>query len=420
MSKFIIQPGNKLSGEIKVSGAKNSALKIFPATILSKQPCTIDNVPEIEDVARIIEILTSLGAKIEKTDKNQYSVDTSGITTSELPEELMKKIRASILLVGPLLVRFGEVKFLHPGGCVIGAGKRPIDLFVAGFQALGAEVKEEGGWYHLKGKNLKGSSFFFPKISVTGTESLMMTATLVPGKTILKNCALEPEIPALAEYLNRCGAKIKGAGTSIIEIEGVAELGADNFTVIPDRIETGTFAILAAATKNDLTITNCNPDHAGALWAIFDRNGIKYEQKNDSVKIYAPKKIQPWDLVVHEYPGFATDLQPPYTVLMTQAEGSSLIHETIYDRRLLYADLLSQMGANIIMCDPHRIVVNGPTQLYGRTLVSPDLRAGITLIIASLCAKDRTIIDNIYQIERGYEDIVKKLQGIGVDIKKTD
>jgi len=419
MSKYIIQPGNKLSGEIKVHGAKNAALKIFPATLLSKQPCTINNVPEIEDVFRVIEILKQLGANVEKTGDHQYSVDPVPANSCELPEELMKKLRASIMFVGPLLVRCGEVKFLHPGGCVIGAGKRPIDLFLAGFKAFGAEIKLEDGWYHIRGHNLQGAKFFFPKISVTGTECLMMTATLIPGKTVLKNCALEPEIPVLAEYLNKCGAKIKGAGTSTIEIEGVKELSADKFDIIPDRIETGTFAILAAATKNDLTITNCNPEHVEALWAMFDRNEIKYELKNDSIKIHGPKSIKSADLTVHEYPGFATDLQPPYTLLMTQAEGNSLIHEPIYDRRIFFIDLLAQMNANIILCDPHRVVVQGPSQLYGRTLVSPDLRAGITLVIAALCAEGQTTIENIYQIERGYESIVNRLQGIGVDIKNV-
>jgi UDP-N-acetylglucosamine 1-carboxyvinyltransferase len=421
MSKFIINGPAKLHGEISVKGAKNAALKIIPASILSTEKITISNLPQIEDVKQSLALLEDLGAKIEYPRPDTAIIDTSGIKKTELNPIFANKFRASVMFVAPLLARFGEVKFPHPGGCVIGAGKRDIDVFLDGFAALGAEIDIKEDHYHIKAKNgLKGGEFFFYKlIAVTATEAMMMAATLARGKTILKNCAIEPEIEVLADYLNKQGAKINGAGTSTIIIEGVEKIYAGNFAIMPDRIETGSFAIIAAATHSELLITNCIPEHIRGLLEIFKhRLGIPFEEGEDWLKIKPAKKIMPFGIKTHEYPGFSTDLQSPYTVLMTQAEGSSLIHETIYDRRLLYADLLSQMGADIVLCDPHRIVVNGPTKLYGRKLTSPDIRAGIALIFAALIANGRTEIDNIYQIERGYENIAERLAALGADIKK--
>ena len=336
-----------------------------------------------------------------------------------LPAELVNKFRASIMFVGPLLATCGEAEFPHPGGCVIGAGTRPIDEFLDGFAKMGAEVAEKENHYRLTAKKLKGADIFFKKITVTGTECLMTTACLADGTTILKNCAMEPEVSALAEFLNSIGAKIDGAGTSTIRITGVKKLGGGEYNIIPDRIEAGTFAILAAAANNgEIVIQNCRPEHLEALWVNFDKIGIDYNLEKNSVVIKPSKKRLAYGIKTHEYPGFATDLQSAYTVLMTQAQGSCLIHETIYDRRLLFTDLLTQMGANIIMSDPHRVVINGPTKLYGRKLVSPDLRAGIALVIAALIAEGKTEIGNIYQIERGYENIVERLRGLGAEITK--
>ncbi|RLC39161.1 UDP-N-acetylglucosamine 1-carboxyvinyltransferase, partial [Candidatus Falkowbacteria bacterium] len=305
-----------------------------------------------------------------------------------------------------------------PGGCVIGAGGRPIDLFLEGFKALGAEINEDNNYYHIKANKLKGCEYFFTLISVTATESMMMAAVFASGATTLKNCAMEPEIKALADYLNSQGAKIKGAGTPTILINGVNKINAGSYRVIPDRIETGSFAIMAAATKSEFLINKCHPEHIRILLKIFNKIGIPFKEGKDYLKIIPAKKIKPYSIKTHEYPGFPTDLQSPYTVLMTQAEGSSIIHETIYDRRLLFVDLLSQMGADIIMCDPHRVVVNGPSKLYSRKLTSPDLRAGIAMIIAALAARGQTEIDNIYQIDRGYEDIDGRLRLLGADIKR--
>lgn len=417
MSKFIINGPAKLSGEIEVKGAKNAALKIIPAAILSRKKIIIKNLPNIEDIDRSIELLENLGAEI-KRGKDWLEIKIEKPNKIELPESIANKFRASIMFVGPMLARLGEVSFPHPGGCVIGAAKRPIDLFLDGFEAMGAEIKIKDGAYHLKAKKLKACEYFFTNMTVTGTESLMMTAVLAEGTTTLKNCAMEPEIIALADYLNKQGAKIKGAGTPTIIIEGVKEVGAGEFNIIPDRIEAGTFAILAAATKSEIKITKCNPEHIQSLLSIFEKQGVEYEKGSDWLKIKKTKAIKPYNVKTHEYPGFPTDLQSPFTVLMTQAEGSSLVHETIYERRLIFTDMLAQMGADIIMCDPHRVVVNGPTKLFAKRLTSPDLRAGIAMIIAGLIAEGQTEIDNIYQIDRGYENIDERLRALGADIKR--
>lgn len=419
MSKFIIKGPARLSGEIEVKGAKNLALKVIPASILLGGEVHITSSPNIEDINKSLSLLEKLGALVKKKNSS-VEINSTTIKENTLFEDHAKKFRASIMFVGPLLARFGEVKFPHPGGCVIGAGGRPIDLFVEGFKALGAELKQHGNYYYLRASKLQGAEYFFPGVSVTATESLMMTATLAQGTTVLKNCALEPEIKVLADFLNNRGAKIKGAGTPTMVIQGVNKMNGGRIKIIPDRIETGSFAIMAAATGSELTITKCDPDHIQILLTIFDKIGVPYKKDKNKLKIKPVRSLKPYNIKTHEYPGFPTDLQPPYTVLMTQARGTTLIHETIYDRRLLYIDLLSQMGADVLMCDPHRAIVKGPTKLYNRKLTSPDLRAGIALLIASLVAKGATEIDNIYQIERGYENIDTRLKNIGVDIRRND
>lgn len=420
MASFIIQGQQPLRGEIRVGGAKNSALKIIPAALLSTEPLTIFNLPSIEDTKRSLEMFTSLGGTIEQTKKSTQ-LHIKKIKATKLDPALANKFRASIMFVAPLLARTGEAIFPHPGGCVIGAGTRPIDLFLDGFKTLGAEISVRNNMYYLKAKRLIGQSYFFNKVSVTATESLMMAAVLAEGITTLRNCALEPEIIELATYLNSMGAKIQGAGTPTIIIRGVKKIKAGNFTIMPDRIETGTFAILAAAARSPLMITHCRPDHIEILLTIFKQLGITFKTGKDWLKLTAfPKELKAYDIKTHEYPGFPTDLQSPFTVLMTQAHGASLIHETIYDRRLLFTDMLTQMGANITMCDPHRVVIQGPTPLHGRSLTSPDLRAGIAMLIAGIIARGTTRIDNIYQIERGYERIEERLKNIGVKIKREE
>lgn len=421
MERFIIKGGKPLNGTIEVKGAKNAALKIFPAALLTREPILVSNIPEIEDCRRAEELLLALGHSVKKVKSGVIQVQRKSDVCVDLPAELVSKFRASIMFVGPILATCGEVSFPHPGGCVIGAGTRPIDEFLDAFKKMGGQVSAKDNHYKITAKKLKGADIFFKKITVTGTESLMMTACLAQGVTILKNCAMEPEIPALAEFLNKAGASIEGAGTSTIKIKGVKKLAGGEYKIIPDRIEAGTFAILAAASNSGkFLIKNCQPAHLEALWAQFDKIGIDYKLGDDFVEVCQGKGILACDVKTHEYPGFATDLQSAYAVLMTQAKGSSLIHETIYDRRLLFADILTQMGANIIMADPHRVVVNGPTKLYGKKIVSPDLRAGMALVMAALIAQGQTEIDNIYQIERGYEDLAGRLAGLGAEIKRVN
>jgi len=419
MPKFIIKGGNKLKGEIAVKGAKNFALKIIPAALLSEETITINNLPNIEDISKSFDLLKDLGAEVNHKG-DTATIATKDINKTELLANLANKFRTSVMFVGPLLARFKEVKFPHPGGCVIGAGRRPIDLFIEGFKAFGAEVKKVDDYYHIKAKELKPIDYFLTLASVTVTESLMMTACLIPGTSVLRNCAMEPEIEAMADYLNSQGAKISGAGTPVITIEGVEKVGAGTCNIIPDRIEAGSFAIMAVVTKSELKITKCNPDHLLSLLNIFEKIGVNYEKGNDWLLIKESKDIQAYGIKTHEYPGFPTDLQSPYVVLMSQAQGHSLIQEIIYDRRLLWTDMLSQMGAKIITCDPHRIVVNGPSKLHGKTLISPDIRAGIALVIAALIAEGTTEIDNIYQIDRGYEKIDERLKALGADIKRVE
>lgn len=414
MDQYIIKGGCKLSGEIKVSGAKNYALKILAASILLKGKAKISNVPRINDIEQMQLILKDLGADIQQEQNRKLKISTDRINKTTIDKKLGNSLRASIILTGPMLARFGEVILPHPGGCVI--GKRPIDIFINGFRSFGVEIKEKSNSYHFKTKELRGCNYIFYKISVTATETFMMAATLAKGRTVLKNTAQEPEILALANYLNSCGAKIKGAGTSTIIIDGVKKLKAKNTNIIPDRIETGTFVAMGLLTNSAIKISNCNPSHLENFLLMIKNAGGKIEIGKDFIKTLPNSKFAPTNIITHEYPGFSTDLQAPFTLLMTQAKGASLIHEPIYEGRLFFTDKLNQMGANIIMCDPHRVIVNGPTRLFGKNVDSPDLRAGITLVIAGLIAEGITTIGNIYQIERGYENIVERLKKLGAEI----
>ena len=418
MEKFIIKGGKKLSGEIKVGGAKNAALKFFAAALLSKELWQLRNVPNIEDIVRMGEILSDLGVEVNKKGENGYDICASNIKSNILDEDKTRKLRASIVLTVPLLLRTGKAEFHHPGGCLL--GKRPIDIFLDGFKAFGANVKWSKNKYIISAKKIRGADFFFRQISVTATETLMMLGVMAQGRTVLKNAAQEPEIQSLAEFLNKCGAKIKGAGTSTIIIDGVKEIRSGIYETMPDRIEAGSFAILAAATNSNVKIKKMNPAHLEVLWQIFKEIGVNFSLGNDYAVVGRSKNnYKAINIKTHEYPGLATDIQPPLTVLLTQLKGLSMVHETIYEGRLFYTDILNKMGANIILCDPHRVVISGPTVLSGAKVFSPDIRAGIALIIAGLMAKGETIIENIYQIDRGYEKIDERLRAIGADIKRV-
>ena len=420
MAQFVIKGGKKLKGEVEIGGAKNAILKILPASILIDGHVLIDNVPDIEDVKRMSEILAAMGASVESRGPKKLRVDARAVNTFHIPPEPAKRLRSSIMFTGPLLARFGKVTFPHPGGCVI--GQRPIDAFIGGFEALGATVKtdltDKYPRYIIEGKKLRGAEYVFKNMSVTGTECLMMTAVLVPGKTILRNCAMEPEIPALADFLSSCGAKIRGAGTHTIEIEGVKVLHGGSISVMPDRIDAGSFAILAAATRSPLRIRHIVPEHISSIILTLRMMGVFVDIGRDFIDVRAPKVLKAVDIKTHEYPGFPTDLQAPFAVLASTAGGQSLIHETIYEARLFYIESLNRMGARITMCDPHRILIHGPSKLYGRDMESPDLRAGLAFVIAALVADGTSVINDIYSIERGYEKIGERLRAIGAGITR--
>jgi len=416
MERFIIRGGKKLSGEIKVNGAKNAALKVLAACLLTDKEWVISNVPQIEDIFRLIELLKGIGVDIKNGSKGIYNLKAKNVHSSLLNADIAKKLKGSILMTGPLLARFGEAFLFQSGGCVI--GQRPRDIFLEGFKAFGAKIEENEKIYHLTVKKLKGTKFIFPLISVTATETMILTAVLAEGKTFLSNAACEPEIAFLADFLNKRGARIKGAGTPFIEINGVKSLSGGQCKILPDRIETGSFVVLGAITNSPIKIVEAEPNHLDVLWFLLKKAGVNLEIGKNFIKIKPSFKMKAVDLKTHEYPGFPTDLQAPFTVLMTQAKGVSLIHETIFEGRLFYTDALNQMGAKIIMCDPHRVIVQGPTKLYGRRLISPDIRAGIALVIASLIAQGESIIENIYQIDRGYEKIEERLSKLGADIKR--
>ena len=429
-----------LEGGIAVSGSKNASLPALAASLLFFGTPVFQNLPEIEDIKRMKELLEN-------------------IKGGQLNYEIAKKIRASILVVGPALARFGRSSFPHPGGCVIGApasptslGGRPIDVFLDGWRAMGAEISLRSSTSDVKSpktsdvfprseivhsipayaisapRGLRGCDFTFRVPSVTGTEGLMMTAVLANGQTILRNAAQEPEIMSLADWLNKNGAEICGAGTHTITIEGRAGKplsGKAPFFAPPDRIEAGSFAILGAAAAKEMTIKNFPAEELTALLAVLKAAGAEFEiTHNDhslfpSITLKRAAKLRAVNIQTKEYPGFATDLQAPYVVLATQAEGASMIHETIFEGRLNYAEDLNKMGARIILCDPHRAIVQGPSNLTGWNLEGPDIRAGLAFLMAALIANGESQIGNIYQIDRGHEKIDERLRALGADIQRV-
>lgn len=430
-TKFIIEGldgKKKLKGKIAVSGAKNAVIPALASSILFKDSFYISNVPNLKDVENIVALLENLGATVEKESERKYRVITDNIKSTVLDKNISKKIRGSIALVGPLLARYGKVSFPHPGGCVI--GERPIDIYLDAFEKMGAKIKNENEIYTIeikKGEKLKGVEIFFPKISHVATETIMLSAVLAKGKTILKNCALEPEIKDIADFLNKCGAKIKGAGTSTMEIIGTGLLKSNKkvYKTLSDRIEAGSFLILASLAGDDIEITNCVPEHIKILINLLRQSGVKIIEKKNSIELKNNRKIKnknlkSIDIKTHEYPGFPTDLQSPMSIYLTQINGESLLFETIFEGRLNYTDSLIEMGADIQMMDPHRVIIRGPKKLKGRELAGPDLRAEFAIFIAAIVAKGKSIIDNARYIDRGYERIEEKLRGIGVDIVRIN
>ncbi|MEK7621716.1 MAG: UDP-N-acetylglucosamine 1-carboxyvinyltransferase [Patescibacteria group bacterium] len=415
----------KLKGTIVVKGSKNDALQALAASLLFGSPLTLTNVPAIEDIARLGNLLTALGVAItedKKLGKKSLTLDTSQLHSATLDDDIAKKLRASIILTGPLLARRGEAHFPHPGGCVI--GERPIDLFLDGFAKLGASITIRNGRYHLTAPRdgLRGAEIFFRNQTVTGTECFMLTAVLTKGQTVLKNCALEPEIESLGKFLVREGARIRGLGTTTITIDGGPLLKSlrPSYEIIPDRIEAGSFLILGALLMRELTITRCEPGHLDAVIAFLRSAGatIKIEPRQIIIRATPRQSYRALPLTTHEYPGFPTDLQALMAVFLTQATGESRIFETIFEGRLGYLETLARMGAEVHIHNQHQATVGGPTLLTGREVTSPDLRAGLAYLIAGLVAKAETIIHNVHCIDRGYEKIDERLAMLGFNIKR--
>lgn len=418
MANFIVEGKSKLEGKIIISGAKNAALKILPAAILASSQSIIENVPDISDISRIEDILTSIGAKITK-DGNQITIDPSKINSSEPDGKLMRKLRGSIVIVGPLLAKFGKATFSQPGGCLIGA--RPIYDHLDIFAQMGVKIKKEGSTYFLKGKP-KACDIVLNKMSVTATENAIMASVFSKGTTRIFVAACEPEIVDLADYLNKMGAKIEGAGTHTITMHGVSRLNGVKHSVIPDRIEAGTYLIAAIATNSQVEIGPVIPEHLSIVLRKLKSAGAKFKiiQKNNQSFIKTGKRgeLVASNIDTRTYPGFPTDLQSPYAVLMTQAKGKSQIFETLFEGRFLYLDELKMMGGKLAVLSPHIIEISGPTELKATHISSRDIRGGGALVIAALLADGRTTISDIEFIDRGYEKMDEKLSNAGVDISR--
>lgn len=423
MSEFIVNGARRLKGTIAVRGSKNHAAKVFPAALLFKEAIIIDNMPLVEDVLRSKELLTHVGGNAAPLAPlaagRRWEIAGHTLHSTILKKDTAERIRASILFVGPILARKKKVFFPHPGGCII--GKRPIDLFLDGWKAMGARIAQTQAGFALSASVLHGIDYTFRVPSHTATEGLMMSAVLARGRTILRNAACEVEIAALADMLIKGGARIKGAGTPTIVIEGRDGnlLARARSAIIPDRLEAGNIAILATLLGDPITITHCNPDHLEVLLAHLAYVGASIKKGRSWIRVTRASRLKPINIKTKEYPGFVTDHQAPFTVLLTQANGQSLVFETIFDGRLSYIEDLNRMGARITICDPHRAIVAGPTPLRGRVMESPDLRAGLAFLIAALIAKGESRIGNIYQIDRGHEKIDERLRALGADIKRA-
>ncbi|MES2087504.1 MAG: UDP-N-acetylglucosamine 1-carboxyvinyltransferase [Patescibacteria group bacterium] len=415
-----------LVGELPVFGAKNAVLPAFASAILFDEPILFENVPFIQDVQSSVEIIKNLGGKIERKGYHEWRIDASVLTSKILDHELSKKMRASTVFIGPLLARYGEVVLPHPGGCVL--GERPVDMFISAFEKMGATVTFDSEIYTFKtnGKKLHGAEIFLRVPSHTVTETVMMAATLAEGTTVIKNAAMEPEIGNVAEFLISCGAKITGVGSPTLTIVGggILKAGKKSFKTIPDRIEAGSFLILAALAGEDITIKNCNPMHLESLIATFERSGLHMNITKDSIHVKYSRdaknsNFHGTSVTTHEYPGFPTDLQAPLTVFLTQVTGESSVFETIFDGRLNYADDLVKMGAKLNVWSKHTMTIKGPAILKGRELDGPDIRAGLAYILAAIVAKGRSVINNVHYVDRGYERIEERLKAVGVDIERV-
>jgi UDP-N-acetylglucosamine 1-carboxyvinyltransferase len=424
LEKFIIEGGTPLAGEIATSGAKNSALPALAACLLTDETVTLERIPRVRDIRTMEELLRYTGARV-KLEDGVVRVDAGTITHSEAPYDVVKTMRASSLVLGPLVGRCGRARVSLPGGCAIGG--RPINLHVLGLEKLGARIRQEHGYIEAEAPDgLKGAEVHFDRITVTGTEDLIMAAVLARGETVIHNAAREPEVVDLCALLTKMGAKIEGAGTSIIRVQGVSKLRGARHAIIPDRIEAGTFLIAGAITRGDVVVTGCEPEHLRALIAKMEQAGVEVTQPSSgALRVRVPGKLKSVDVTTEEHPGFATDLQAQFMALMTQAEGISIITETIFENRFMHAQELARMGANIRL-DGRRALVAGPMQgsgastpLSGAQVIASDLRASASLVLAALAASGETVVDRVYHIDRGYEAIETKLAGAGARIRRV-
>lgn len=419
MEKLIVKGGNRLVGAVKTSGAKNAVLPIIAASILGTTPSHLDEVPMLEDVHTISEVLKCLGLAVEcSPEKNVLDIDSTEITSYEAPYELVRTMRASFLVMGPLLARIGKARISMPGGCAIGA--RPIDIHLKGFEALGVKIEQGHGYIEASApEGLKGTSIYFDFPSVGATENIMMAASLAEGTTILENAAEEPEIVDLANYLNKMGAKIRGAGTDTIRIEGVEKLHGADYTIIPDRIEAGTYMIAAAMTGGDIVVENVLPEHQKPLIAKLREAGAVVEENIDKVRVIGKNPLKAVSIKTLPYPGFPTDMQAQMMSMMVIAEGRSKVTETVFENRFMHVVELNRMGAQI-STEGRSAVIDGPCKLTGCDVRATDLRAGAAMILAGLVAEGTTRIGDLHHIDRGYENIVAKLKNLGADIERVD
>jgi UDP-N-acetylglucosamine 1-carboxyvinyltransferase len=420
VDKFRIVGGQPLQGRVSISGAKNSALPCMAAALLTPETVTLHNIPYVRDIITQRRLLEDIGATVLTPELRTHKITAAHIEVFEAPYELVKTMRASVLALGPLLTRFGKAKVSLPGGCAIGT--RPIDLHLSGFEKFGAQVKLEAGNVVARAPasgRLRAADIHFNKVTVTGTENLMMAATLAEGTTTLYNAAREPEIVDLADLLNKMGARVNGAGSETIQIEGVEALGGAEHTIIPDRIETGTFIVAAALTRGELEIKDCRPDHLESVIAKLRSAGVVIQELNPTtLQVTCPDGLVAGDVTTEPHPQFPTDMQAQYMVLMTQARGRSEIVETVFENRFMHASELQRMGAQIHI-DGRVAIVDGPTPLTGTKVIASDLRASASLVLAGLIAKGETLIDRVYHIDRGYEKIEAKLSAVGAEIKRV-
>ena len=424
MDKLVIRGGNPLLGTVRISGAKNAALPCMAAALLTDEPVILENIPQVRDIETTRKLLAAMGAEVELgygRAHHRTTICARALSAPEASYELVKTMRASTLVLGPLIARCGRAHVSLPGGCAIGA--RPIDLHIKGLERLGAKITQEHGYVEavvdpLKGDRLCGAEIVFDKITVTGTEDLLMAATLADGETVMQNCAREPEVADLAALLNAMGAKIQGAGTSTIRVKGVAKLHGARHRIIPDRIEAGTFIIAGALTGGDLNVAACDPAHLTAILQKLAETGVKTAVKADSVRVMGDQPHRAADLNTEEYPGFPTDMQAQYMALATQAAGTSIITENIFENRFMHAQELVRMGANIKI-EGRRAIVHGGTPLSAAAVLASDLRASASLVLAALVADGETIIDRVYHLDRGYENIEEKLKAVGAEIRRV-